>query len=120
MVTDCSTIFSFPLKTDAEGKPLPNTCGIGASLVKDKTTANRLFVTQIVENGPAYREGQLRAGDEILNIEIGNKPLIDILPLTIQEVILQLKGEKGTIVRLKIRKPSGVIKTIAVKRGPVW
>jgi len=90
--------------------------GIGARLSQndDKTT-----VASIITGSPSWKQGELKAGDEIMKVAQGNKEPVDISGYEIDEVVKLIRGEKGSEVRLTVKGNDGAIKVIPIKRGVV-
>jgi carboxyl-terminal processing protease len=70
--------------------------GIGLELVPEKPRGKPMRVVQPIGNSPAERAGIL-AADEILEING-----VDVLPLSIDEFFQVMRGEAGTVVRLRL------------------
>jgi carboxyl-terminal processing protease len=90
--------------------------GIGARLQqKDEF----IKITELVVGGPAYKEGELKAGDLIIKVAQGIKEPVDIVGMDIDDAIELIKGKKGTEVKLTVKKPDGSIKIIALIRDVI-
>jgi len=73
--------------------------GIGAVLsVKNEHTV----VQSVVPGGPAELGGQIKAGDRITGVAQGNKDIIDVVGWRLQDVVEQIRGPKGSVVRLQV------------------
>ena len=90
--------------------------GIGATL-QEKDGA--IKVTSLVVGGPAYKAGDLKANDVIVKVAQDQAEFVDITNMPLDNAIQLIRGKKGTIVRLQIRKLDGSIKTISIKRDVV-
>lgn len=90
--------------------------GIGARLNQndDKTT-----VASIIIGSPSWKQGQLKAGDEIMKVAQGDKEPVDISGYEIDDVVKLIRGEKGTEVRLTIKGSDGAVKVVPITRGVV-
>ncbi|WP_345079497.1 carboxy terminal-processing peptidase [Nemorincola caseinilytica] len=90
--------------------------GIGARLNQndDKTT-----VASIIIGSPSWKQGQLKAGDEIMKVAQGDKEPVDISGYEIDDVVKLIRGEKGTEVRLTVKGSDGAVKVIPITRGVV-
>ncbi len=87
--------------------------GIGARLQqKDEF----IKITELVVGGPAYKEGQLKAGDLILKVGQASAEPVDIVGMDIDDAIDLIKGKKGTEVRLTVKKTDGSIRQINLIR----
>jgi len=90
--------------------------GIGARLMQKDGI---LKVTEIIVGSPSYKQGELKAGDEILKVAQGSSEPVDVTDMDIEDAIELIKGKKGTEVRLTVRKPDGTIKVIPIIRDVV-
>lgn len=87
--------------------------GIGAQLrKKDQNTE----ITEVIPGGPAMKQGELENGDIILKVAQGNEEPIDIAGMRIDKVVKLIKGKKGTVVNLTVRKVDGSVKVISITR----
>ncbi len=87
--------------------------GIGARLQqKDEY----IKITELVVGGPAYKQGELKAGDFIIKVAQGIAEPVDIVGMDIDDAIELIKGKKGTTVNLTVKKPDGSIKVISLVR----
>ncbi len=91
--------------------------GIGARLQKRK---NEVKIVSVISGGPAWRGQELEAGDIILKVAQENdaEPT-NIVGIRLDDAIKLIKGPKGTIVHLTIRKVDGTIRVIQIKRDIV-
>lgn len=74
--------------------------GIGAQLTTEDEYTK---IVELIKGGPAERSSELQAGDRI--IAIGQGPdgeLKDVVGMRLDDVVDQIRGEKGTVVRLNI------------------
>jgi carboxyl-terminal processing protease len=90
--------------------------GIGAIL---KMVDNEIKVAKIIDGGAAARQKQLQVGDSILKVGQEDEDPIDTKGMKIRDVIALVRGEKGTEVRLTVKKTDGSIKVIPITRDIV-
>jgi carboxyl-terminal processing protease len=90
--------------------------GIGAQL---KDEDGKIKVAAILPGTPSQKQGELKAGDEILKVGQGKQEPEDIQGFEIDDVVQRIRGKKGTEVRLTVKKVDGAIKVIAITRGEV-
>ena len=84
--------------------------GIGASLQSEDgyTTVRRL-----IPGGAAEKDGRLKLGDKISGVGQGaDGEIADIVDLKINDVVRQIRGKRGTIVRLEVIPADGSGKKI--------
>jgi carboxyl-terminal processing protease len=90
--------------------------GIGARLqIKDGV----LTISEIIVGSPSFKQGELKAGDQILKVAQGPAEPVDITNLEIDESIDLIKGKKGTEVRLTVKKTDNSIKVIPIIRDVI-
>ena len=92
--------------------------GIGAQLKQDFET-NKILITNIVTGSPSWKQGDLKAGDEIQKVAQGAKTPVDIQGYDIDDVVKLIRGDKGTEVRLTVKKTDGSVRIIPIIRDVV-
>ena len=90
--------------------------GIGARLQTDREYTK---VVSIVPGGPAWKQKDLENNDLILSVQQKDQNPVDIKGMVIDDVVKMIRGKKGTIVTLKVKKSSGVVKDITITRDEV-
>lgn len=91
--------------------------GIGAQLQKKGIYTH---VLKLISGGPAWKQGELKAGDIILGVAQGDKPPLDIVGMRLDDAIKFIKGKKGTEVRLTVKKKlDGSTRVISILRDVV-
>ncbi len=90
--------------------------GIGARLQKKPEGAK---IVEIISGGPVWRDQQLEVGDEILKVGQNGELPIDVVGMRLDDAIKLIKGPKGTIVDLTVRKVDGSIENISITRDVV-
>ena len=74
--------------------------GIGAQLTTEEEYTK---VAELIKGGPAERGDELKAGDRIVSIGQGvDGELQDVVGMRLDDVVAQIRGEKGTVVRLNV------------------
>jgi carboxyl-terminal processing protease len=73
--------------------------GIGAMLRSEDGYAK---IESLVPGGPAQTSGRLKVGDRISAVAQGSKDFVDVRDLRLDKVVEQIRGKKGTRVRLLI------------------
>ncbi|MAG92653.1 MAG: tail-specific protease [Planctomycetaceae bacterium] len=74
--------------------------GIGAAL---KSQDGITEVAEIVTGGAAEKDGRLKIGDKIVGVAQAEGEFVDIIDMKIGKVVRQIRGDRGTVVRLKVR-----------------
>ena len=91
--------------------------GIGARLQKRD---GGIEIVQIILGGPLWKDKKIEAGDEIIKVGEPGKDPINVIGMRIDDAIKLIKGPKGTIVELTIRrKTDNEIKTFPITRDEV-
>ncbi|MDD9958168.1 MAG: carboxy terminal-processing peptidase [Gammaproteobacteria bacterium] len=74
--------------------------GIGAQLTTEDEYTK---IVELIKGGPAERGNELREGDRIIGIGQGvDGDIQDVVGMRLDDVVSQIRGEKGTVVRLNI------------------
>jgi len=85
--------------------------GIGAQLTTEDEYTK---VAELIKGGPAERGNELKAGDRIVSIGQGvDGELQDVVGMRLDDVVAQIRGEKGTVVRLNVIPADAVSETSA-------
>ena len=91
--------------------------GIGAQITD--SADGFIEVVRIIIGGASHRQKELEAGDVILKVAQGNGSAVNMQEYSSTEALKYIRGKKGTIVKLTVRKKSGEIKVIAIERDVV-
>lgn len=90
--------------------------GIGARL---QSKDGILKVSDIIVGSPSFKQGELKAGDEIHKVGQGANEPKDITDMDMDDAIELIKGKKGTEVRLTVKKPDASFKVITIVRDVI-
>ncbi len=91
--------------------------GIGAVLKEDD---GKIKIGQLISGGPAWKGGELKVDDEILKIAQGNAEPVDVTGYGVTDAVKLIRGpEKGSEVRLTVRKMDGSVKIITLLRDEI-
>lgn len=90
--------------------------GIGARLQKKSEGAK---ITDVISGGPVWRDARIEAGDLIVKVGQEGEEPIDIVGMRLEDAIKMIKGPKGTIVDLTVRKIDGSQEVISITRDVV-
>ncbi len=90
--------------------------GIGAVLSEKD---HYIRVVRLVPGGASWRQGDLAAEDIILGVKQQGQESVDIGDMRINQVVKMIRGPKGTVVTLTVRKPDNTIHNIAITRDIV-
>ena len=75
--------------------------GIGATLRDDEGI---IKVVKVIPGSAADRQGQLQADDVILAVAQENGEAVDISDMRLRDAVALIRGKKGTVVRLTVRR----------------
>lgn len=90
--------------------------GIGAQLYSKD---GYVTISRIVSGSASWRQGELKVGDQILKVAQADGDAVDVVDMRIEDVVQLIRGEKGTEVRLSIKKLDGTLKDISIIRDVV-
>jgi carboxyl-terminal processing protease len=91
--------------------------GIGARLQKKM---DAIIVNEIISGGPAWRQNDLEVGDQILKVKQGDEEKsVNIVGMRLDDAIKFIKGPKGTVVTLTLKKVDGTVQDINITRDIV-
>lgn len=90
--------------------------GIGALLGEKDGFVS---IERIIPGGPCWRQKKLGPGDLILKVAQEGEEPVDIVGLRNVDAVKLIRGRKGSVVTLTVKKPSGQIKEVSIERGVV-
>ena len=90
--------------------------GIGASL---KDEDGNIKVATLLTGSPAWKSGQIQVGDVITKVAQGKAEPVELTGLAVEDAVKIIRGNKGTEVRLTLRKQDGTIKIVPIIRDEI-
>ncbi len=91
--------------------------GIGALLREE---GSFIKVERIIPGSASWRGKELKAEDIILGVGQGDDgDFVDVVDMSIRDAVKLIRGPKGSVVRLKVKKPEGTTNIIAITRDQV-
>lgn len=90
--------------------------GIGARLLEQDN--GYIKITEVIPGGPAARQGDLRAEDEIVKVAQGDGEAVEVVNMPINDAITLIKGKKGTVVNLTVKRGAETV-VIPIERDVV-
>lgn len=91
--------------------------GIGAQLKEDD---GKIIISSLVSGGPAWKSGELKENDEIIAVAQGSEEPVDVTGYAVADAVKLIRGsEKGTVVKLTVKRIDGNIKVISLIRDEV-
>jgi len=91
--------------------------GIGALLSEQDGV---IKIASVVPGGPAWKSGEITVNDIIVKVGQGGKDeLVDISGYAVEDAVKLIRGNKGTEVKLTIKKNDGTYKTITIQRDEI-
>jgi len=91
--------------------------GIGARL---QTDGDFTKVVSIVPGGPVWKDKRIEVNDLILKVQQkGEEEVVDIFGMRVDDVVQLIRGKKGTVVTLTIKKKDGSLEDISLERDIV-
>jgi carboxyl-terminal processing protease len=91
--------------------------GIGASLSEDD--AGNITIQSLVTGSPAWKSQKINAGDIILKVAQGNDTAQDLTGYAREDAVKLIRGGKGTVVKLTIKKADGSIVVVPLVRDEI-
>jgi carboxyl-terminal processing protease len=90
--------------------------GIGALLGEDD---GFIKIFDVIAGSPAWIQGILKVEDVILKVGQGDEEPVDIVGMSVADAARLVRGRKGSMVRLTVRKPDGRILQVSLVRNVV-
>jgi carboxyl-terminal processing protease len=90
--------------------------GIGARLSPEN---DKVTVASIITGSPSWKQGELKAGDEITKVAQGDAQPVDVGGFELNDVVKLIRGPKGSVVKLTVKRADGSTKVIAITRDVI-
>ena len=90
--------------------------GIGAALRDEDGT---IKIVTLVTGSPAWKSGQVNVGDVILKVGQGSQEPVDLTSYMVEDAVKIIRGNKGTEVKLTLKKADGSIKVVTLVRDEI-
>lgn len=90
--------------------------GIGATL---QNRNGQTKVIDIIPGSASWRQGELEVNDIILKVGQGDAEPVDISNMELDDAVKLIRGKKGSIVKLTVKKIDGTINVIPIERDVV-
>ncbi len=94
-----SEYFSAPKAADFSISMNLSLFGIGAQLSEDDGYCT---IRELVKGGPAEKSNAIKAQDRIVAVAQAGKTPVDVVDMELEKVVQQIRGPKGTEVRLTV------------------
>lgn len=90
--------------------------GIGAQLREDDAG---IKIASVQTGGAAWKTGEVSANDVIVKVAQGKEEPVDVTGFATEDAVKLIRGNKGTEVRLTLKKLDGSIKVVSIIREEV-
>jgi carboxyl-terminal processing protease len=91
--------------------------GIGAQL---KEADGKIQISSLISGGPAWKSGEIQPEDEIIKVAQGNGEPVDVTGYAVTDAVKLIRGEeKGSEVKLTLKKADGSIKVVSIIRDKI-
>lgn len=90
--------------------------GIGAQL---QQKGDYVTISKVIVGSPCWKQGDLEVGDKILKVEQEDGEAVDLVGMSVRKAVKHIRGPKGTVVKLTVRKLDGTKTDIPITRDIV-
>lgn len=90
--------------------------GIGASLREEE---GNIKIATLLAGSPAWKSGQVQVGDIVLKVAQGSAEPVELTGFVTEDAVKIIRGEKGTEVRLTLKKADGSVKVVSLIRDEI-
>lgn len=91
--------------------------GIGARLQKKN---DNIKIVEVISGGPAWRGEEVEVGDIILKVKQEDEvDPVSVVGMRLDDAVSLIKGPKGTVVMLTVRRVDGSVENIEITRDVV-
>jgi carboxyl-terminal processing protease len=90
--------------------------GIGASLREEE---GNIKIATLLTGSPAWKSGEIQVGDVVTKVGQGKEEPVDLTGFAVEDAVKIIRGNKGTEVRLTLRKQDGSFKVVSLIRDEI-
>jgi carboxyl-terminal processing protease len=90
--------------------------GIGASL---KEEDGSIKVASLLTGSPAWKNGQVQVGDVVMKVGQAKEEPVELTGLAVEDAVKIIRGNKGTEVRLTLKKQDGSLQVVSLIRDEI-
>lgn len=90
--------------------------GIGAQL---RVEEGSVKVVSLVTGSPAWKSGEVQAGDIIVKVAQEKGEPVDLTGFDIEDAVKVIRGDKGSVVNLTLKKTDGSFKVVKLQRDEI-
>ncbi len=90
--------------------------GIGAVLNESE---GFIKVSSIIPGGPSWKDKRLEAEDIILKVSERGSEAVELINMNVRDAVKLIRGDRGTEIKLTVKKPDGRIVFINIIRDTV-
>ena len=90
--------------------------GIGASLKEEESN---IKVATLITGSPAWKSGEVKVGDIIMKVGQASEEPVDVSGYAVTDAVTLIRGNKGTEVKLTLKKEDGTIKVVSLIRDEI-
>ncbi len=90
--------------------------GIGAQLREEDGV---IKVVSLVTGSPAWKNGEIQLNDVFLKVAQGTGEAVDLAGFAVEDAVKLIRGNKGTEVKLTIKKTDGSTKVVSLVRDEI-
>ncbi len=90
--------------------------GIGATLQDQKGYAT---ITSLIIGGPAWKSKKVFKEDKIIEVAEEGEEAVNIVGMPLDDAIMLIRGKKGSIVTLTLKREDGSIEKVKIERDKI-
>lgn len=91
--------------------------GIGAQLQEKD---GKITIASLITGMPAWKTGEITPGDEIIKVGQGDATPVDVTGYAVTDAVKLIRGEeRGSEVRLTLKKADGTVKVVPILRDKI-
>jgi carboxyl-terminal processing protease len=90
--------------------------GIGAQLKQDD---DAIKIASLIVGSPAWKSGKIQVNDAIIKVGQGDAGPVDITGYGTTDAVKLIRGQKGTEVRLTLKKGDGSLQVVSIIRDEI-
>ncbi|MDP4264117.1 MAG: carboxy terminal-processing peptidase [Bacteroidota bacterium] len=85
----------------------------------DEDKEGKIFISQLIPGGPAWKSGEIHKNDELLQLQWKGTPPVDVTTITAEEADELLQKANHDDLSIKIKKQNGTVRTISLRKEKI-
>lgn len=85
----------------------------------EENEEGRIVIEHLVPGGPAWKNGEINQGDELIEIQVPGKSATDISTMPVDDILEMLEEPAHKQLQFKFRKPNGLTRQLTLRKEKI-